>query len=294
MKKIYLKLTALAITAAMLLAFSACGGEEPSADSTDPALVESAAVTSNETETPSDVEAESQAVPASGEEPATQNGGGTDTPSTSKSPVTDNQAALTLYNNAANDVKSSKPAMTKERWTEFESLGKGGGSLEFLRDSINKLIPRPQDEVYSNGTNYNEIFPAIGQSWSSKLTLNEIQSISCTDDGSNYIVDMTLVSEDIPTSVTDYSTTKIGKAMAVNPGVELQKGVESVNGKLTGWDQTYHDCTIHAVVDKNTGKLKETTHTLYFSLTLKGNVVIPLPSNGVTVNLKITEIYTFS
>ncbi len=290
MKKIYLKLTALAITAAMLLAFSACGGEEPSADSTDPALVESAAVTPNETETPSDVEAESQAVPASGEEPATQNGGGTDTPSTSKSPVTDNQAALTLYNNAANSVKTDKPALHKERGTEF--IGFDNPS-NWLSELINKtgVIPKDDDLDFPAGTDYTNWFPPIGESWASKLTLNDLKSISCKDNGDTYTIEMTIKKSEIPTNLTDYSTTPVGRGMAINSTADLKAGAEAV-GSLTGCDQVYDNCTITAVIDKATGKMRSATHILNFKIYLTGTLIISL--DNFAVSLKITENYTMN
>ena len=290
MKKIWFQLTALAITASMLLAFSACGGEEPAAGSTDPALVESAGVAPDETETPSGVEAESQTEPVSGQEPATQNGGGTDTPSTPKSPVTDNQTALTLYNNAANSVKTDRPALHKERGTEF--IGFDNPS-EWLAELVNKtgVIPKDDDLNFPAGTDYTDWFPPIGESWASKLTLNDLKSISCKDNGDTYTIAMTIKKSEIPTDLADYSTTSVGRGMAINSTADLKAGAEAV-GTLTGCDQVYDDCTITAVIDKATGKMKSATHILNFKIYLTGTLVIPL--DHFAVSLRITENYTMN
>lgn len=283
MRTILIRLLSLSVAAAMFFTLNACSGGVDPSESTTAEQVIAADATVTQEEEPMDLTA--PAAPTSGTQEQS-----TDVPTSS--PVDSKALAVETYNRAANDVKASRPAMHKERATEFKGLSQENETLENMIKKLN-VLPPPENYSYQAGTNYNDKFPALNQSWSSKLTLQDVQSITCTDNGNDYIIDMTLPTDFIATSVSDYSTTTVGKAMGVNSGTELQKGVEGI-GTLTGWDQTYYDCTIHAVVDKTTGKLKETTHVLNFQLTLKGKVGINLPANGVTVTLRITEHYAFS
>lgn len=279
MKNILLKLTALAITASMLFVFASCGNDETETDNTT-APVESEGVM---TTTPAATE-----VPTEG---VSETETGTETESatapTDVSPVNDNAAALQLYNDAANDVKISKPALHKERGTEFIGFEEPS---EFLSGLVNStgVIPKDDNLDFPAGTDYTDWFPPIGESWASKLTLDDLKNISCTDNGDTYTINLTIIKSEIPTSMTDYTTTPVGRGMAINSTTALKEGASAV-GELTGCDQVYDNCTITAVIDKTTGKMKSATHVLNFQIRLTGKLIVTL--NDFAVTLRITENY---
>lgn len=127
MKSILLKLTALAITASMLFAFASCGN-----DTTDTPNTTNAAVTTSvqATEPPAtEIPTETETVAESTE--AT-------TAPAAVSPVDDDAAALQLYNDAANDIKISKPSLHKKRDIIFKGLQK---EIGWLADMVNPFIP---------------------------------------------------------------------------------------------------------------------------------------------------------
>lgn len=281
MKNILLKLTALAITASMLFVFASCGNDETETDNTT-APVESAGVM---TTTPAATE-----VPSEG---ASETETGTETESatapTDVSPVNDNAAALQLYNDAANDVKISKPSLHKKRDIIFKGLQK---EIGWLADMVNPFIPEGENETYPTGTDYTSIFPAIGESWSSKLTLNDLSNISCTDNGDTYTIILKLKDETIKTSTTDYTQTITGRAMAVNRSEEIRAGFGDA-GTLTVCDQDYYNCSITAVINKSTGKMVSCYHELNLKMYLGGNYgPITLNPDLIQPLLQITENYT--
>ncbi|MFR8011791.1 MAG: hypothetical protein ACLU8W_08570 [Clostridia bacterium] len=181
MKSILLKLTALAITASMLFAFAACGNDSTDTPNTTN-TAEAASVQTTEppaTEIPTETETAAESTEAS-------------TAPAEVSPVDDDAAALQLYNDAANDVKISKPALHKERGTEFIGFEEPS---EFLSGLVNStgVIPKDDNLDFPAGTDYTDWFPPIGESWASKLTLDDLKDISCTDNGDTYTIELTIV-----------------------------------------------------------------------------------------------------
>lgn len=296
MKSIYLKLTALAITAAMLLAFASCGNDDVTLeDSTGPdTSIESVLQTegsSDVAESDSDPESRaedaSQASQEGGQDQGQTSGGGQQTDQ--NSPVNNDAAALQLYNNAANDIKNSKPSLHKKRSIIFKGLQK---EIGWLADMVNAFIPEGEDETYPAGTDYTSIFPAIGQSWSSKLTLNDLSDVSCTDNGDTYKIVLRLKDETISTSTTDYTQTIIGRGMAVNQTDEIRAGFGDA-GTLTVCDQDYYNCSITATINKSTGKMVSCYHELNLKMYLGGNYgPITLNPDVIQPLLQITENYT--
>lgn len=278
MKNILLKLTALAITASMLFVFASCGNDETETDNTT-APVEPASVM---TTTPAATE-----VPSEG---ANETETGTETESatapTDVSPVNDNAAALQLYNDAANAIKSERPKLYKKRNIAFKGLKEDNPTLESMAAPF---IPEGEDETYAAGTDYTNIFPVIGESWSSKLTMADIKSITCEDKGDTYSLVIYLNDETIPTSVSDYTQTITGRAMAVNHGDEIQKGLGDA-GTLTDWTQDYYNCSIKAVINKSTGKMQSCYHEMFFTMHMSGKILFLNP-NDLQVRLQITENY---
>lgn len=277
MKSIFLKLAALAITASMLFAFASCGNETTTEA---PTTTEARGVATAQTTEPAATE-----VPTETETVAETSD--TSTAPAQVSPVDDDAAALQLYNDAANDVKISKPALHKERGTEFIGFEEPS---EFLSGLVNStgVIPKDDNLDFPAGTDYTDWFPPIGESWASKLTLDDLKDISCTDNGNTYTIELTIVKSEIPTSMTDYTTTPVGRGMAINSTEDLKAGAAAV-GELTGCDQIYDNCTITAVIDKATGKMQSATHVLNFQIRLTGKLVVTL--NDFAVTLRITENY---
>ncbi len=278
MKSILLKLTALAITASMLFAFAACGNDSTDTPNTTN-TAEAASVQTTEppaTEIPTETETAAESTEAS-------------TAPAEVSPVDDDAAALQLYNDAANDIKLSKPSLHKKRDIIFKGLQK---EIRWLADMVNPFIPEGENETYPAGTDYTSIFPAIGESWSSKLSLNDLNDISCTDNGDTYTIVLKLKDETIPTNTTDYSQTIIGRAMAVNHTDEIRAGFGDA-GTLSVCDQDYYNCSISAVINKATGKMVSCYHELNLKMYLGGNYgLITLNPDLVQPLLQITENYT--
>lgn len=273
MKNIFIKLAALAITASMLFAFASCGND--TTDTTNTAKTTSVQTAEPPaTEIPTETETVAESTEAS-------------TAPAAVSPVDDDAAALQLYNDAANDVKISKPALHKERGTEFIGFEEPSDFLGGLVNSTG-VIPKDDNLDFPAGTDYTDWFPPIGESWASKLTLDDLKDISCTDNGNTYTIKLTIVKSEIPTSLTDYTTTPVGRGMAINSTAALKEGAAAV-GELTGCDQIYDNCTITAVIDKATGKMQSATHILNFQIRLTGKLVVTL--NDFAVTLRITENY---
>ena len=117
----------------------------------------------------------------------------------------------------------------------------------------------------------------------------DIKSITCEDKGDTYSLVIYLNDETIPTSVSDYTQTITGRAMAVNHGDEIQKGLGDA-GTLTDWTQDYYNCSIKAVINKSTGKMQSCYHEMFFTMHMSGKILFLNP-NDLQVRLQITENY---
>lgn len=282
MHHIFMRTGACALAAALVLMMSACSSEvidEPDSTTGSNAV----AATGEETLKPTQESSAEESTDVSGTEEADAS------TAPAKTPVQDKQEALRVFNSAANAVKTEKPAMKKERYTKFIGFEKEN---EFLQKALEKanVIPKEDPVNFPKGTNYDALYPMFHYAWASKLSMQDIQSISCQESGSNYSLHIDMPDELIPTNTTDYSKYKHGRAMGVITGTEIKKMMGGDD--LTKYDQLYSKCSIDAVVNKTTGQMVKATYVLNFKMTISGKVM-GIPLKNLSVSLQITEIYSF-
>ena len=221
------------------------------------------------------------------------------TPTVTELTDTSSQADILAYfNTAINKVKPNAKQITLNSEVNSTAGGISGnlpGTLTSMADSLiaDNMGPKDLsslDPGLVNATTTeqkNAMFPVENESWSSKLTADDISSATYTEADGKYTITI-LVKEDAPSTDTAHGTGHNGKVFSVimpsivtdnaGPAASLIKDVK------TG----HKDGKIVVTVDKETGNVETATYYFVWTLSLKAlgmEVSIPF---GLEKNFTIT------
>ena len=221
------------------------------------------------------------------------------TPTVTELTDTSSQADILAYfNTAINKVKPNAKQITLNSEVNSTAGGISGnlpGTLTSMADGLIADNMGPKDLssldpglVNATTTDQkNAMFPVENESWSSKLTADDISSATYTEADGKYTITI-LVKEDAPSTDTAHGTGHNGKAFSVimpsivtdnaGPAASLIKDVK------TG----HKDGKIVVTVDKETGNVETATYDFVWTLSLKAlgmEVSIPF---GLEKNFTIT------
>ena len=221
------------------------------------------------------------------------------TPTVTELTDTSSQADILAYfNTAINKVKPNAKQITLNSEVNRTAGGISGnlpGTLTSMADGLIADNMGPKDLssldpglVNATTTDQkNAMFPVENESWSSKLTADDISSATYTEADGKYTITI-LVKEDAPSTDTAHGTGHNGKVFSVimpsivtdnaGPAASLIKDVK------TG----HKDGKIVVTVDKATGNVEAATYYFVWTLSLKAlgmEVSIPF---GLEKNFTIT------
>lgn len=221
------------------------------------------------------------------------------TPTVTELTDTSSQADILAYfNTAINKVKPNAKQITLNSEVNSTAGGISGnlpGTLTSMADGLIADNMGPKDLssldpglVNATTTDQkNAMFPVENESWSSKLTADDISSATYTEADGKYTITI-LVKEDAPSTDTAHGTGHNGKVFSVimpsivtdnaGPAASLIKDVK------TG----HKDGKIVVTVDKATGNVEAATYYFVWTLSLKAlgmEVSIPF---GLEKNFTIT------
>lgn len=221
------------------------------------------------------------------------------TPTVTELTDTSSQADILAYfNTAINKVKPNAKQITLNSEVNSTAGGISGnlpGTLTSMADGLIADNMGPKDLssldpglVNATTTDQkNAMFPVENESWSSKLTADDISSATYTEADGKYTITI-LVKEDAPSTDTAHGSGHNGKVFSVimpsivtdnaGPAASLIKDVK------TG----HKDGKIVVTVDKETGNVETATYYFVWTLSLKAlgmEVSIPF---GLEKNFTIT------
>lgn len=132
----------------------------------------------------------------------------------------------------------------------------------FMGDKKAEDMPAPATTVEAK----NAIFPVENESWSSKLTVDDIESATCKDNSSAYEITIK-VKEDAVSADTAHGVGHNGKVFSVIQASTIMANIPSVvSGILKEAETGHKDGIITVTVDKATGNV--TSANYYFTWTL--------------------------
>ena len=278
------KLVAVVIALVLLCSAASCGKETRDPEPTDAPSAEATTEETVPAETTEDIfeetteavaeetaaqETTAQAETATEEEPATEE----ETEAESTAPKT--KAEVIAYlNDALNAVKANRPGFTKAYKRD------AAGDISGLPGWLSSIIRQNETKTYQKGTDYTDIFPAAGYSWSSRLRESDVTKFSIEENGKFYDIRVDLGTE---TNPTPGETSSYGRCMSV----VTVSSAESIPG-IKNVSMNYHDGYVTARVDSETNRIVRCT----FSAAADVQATVSILGDVSVSNIVSTETFT--
>ena len=247
------KLLAAALVLALLCLSAACGkgtndpepAESTTAETSTEEIAPVAAAEETLAETTGSISAETteqetstQAESTTEEQTEEQTEAQTEEQSTA--PKTKAQV-IAYLNDALNAVKANRPGFTKAYKRD------ASGDITGLPGWLSNIIRQNETKTYQKGTDYTDIFPAAGYSWSSRLRESDVTKFSIEENGKYYDIRVDLGNE---TNPTPGETSSYGRCMSV----VTVSSAESIPG-IKNVSMQYHNGYVTARVDAETNRI---------------------------------------
>lgn len=303
------KIIALVLALCFVFAFAACKKDKDNSDTTtgEPNTSANGETIANdessEAESVSGDESTEAQTDASGNtvapatEKNTQGSGSQGGISTASKPST--KAEIVAYfNKAINDVKPNAKSVTRVSETNYRS-----GNITGVPSIVDKLVGgidsfvdgqlkknSKGSETFSNSAAIKANFPVENESWSSKLTANDVASATCTEAGGVYTITIKTVADKASSNVHHGSGHAPKVFSVVLPSVindQFSSGVlKSVAKafKIGTAQMEYPSSTVTVKVDAKTSRVINATYDAKWTIHLPlGDEMVVLPFGTKTI-----------
>lgn len=304
------KIIALVLALCFVFAFAACkkdkdNGDTTAAEANTSANGETIANDeSSEAESVSGDESTEAETDASGNTVApeetkknTQGGGSQGGSSTASKPST--KAEIVAYfNKAINDVKPNAKSVTRVSETNYRSGNITGvpSLVETFVGDIDEFVDgqlkknSKGSETFSNSAAIKANFPVENESWSSKLTANDVASATCTEAGGVYTITIKTVADKASSNVHHGSGHAPKVFSVVLPSVindQFSGGALKLLAKaikIGTAQMEYPSSTVTVKVDAKTSRVINATYDAKWTIHLPlGDKMVVLPFGTKTI-----------
>lgn len=221
-----------------------------------------------------------------------------ETPTVTELTDTSSQADILAYfNTAINKVKPNAKQITLTKETNSRAgdvtgdlpLGISTGTADsiisaFMGDKdVSSTAPATSVEQK------NAMFPVENESWSSKLTADDISSATYKDNGTTYEIEIK-VKEDPVSADTSHGNGHNGKAFSIiMPSIIMDNIPSIVSGILKEAETGHKDGVIKVIVDKETGNVTSANYYFTWMLHVTGSMGLDATMTfGLEKNFTIT------
>lgn len=207
-----------------------------------------------------------------------------DAPSTGAPATTEEIVAL--YNESANKVKTSAATATRNYQDMRINKLELPSALQALADSaIEKYVkPNMTPEVYTGTAEITEKYPVSGTDFASKLKPEYVESITCTDNGTEYVIDIKMKDQMNPVYRGGEGVASIFWTMNIDDIANNVPGLEKA-------ELSYYDCVATAKIDKATGNMTYSKFVYNFDMILDVKIVVSLHA---LASLTVDEEYVMT
>lgn len=303
------KIIALVLALCFVFAFAACKKDKDNSDTTtgEPNTSANGETIANdessEAESVSGDESTEAQTDASGntvapEETKKDNKGGSQGGSTTASKPATKAEIVDYFNKAINDVKPHAKSVTRVSETNYRS-----GKITGVPSIVDKLVGgidsfvdgqlkknSKGSETFSNPAAIKANFPVENESWSSKLTANDVASATCTEAGGVYTITIKTVADKASSNVHHGSGHAPKVFSVVLPSVindQFSGGVlKSVakTFKIGTAQMEYPSGTVTVKVDAKTSRVINATYDAKWTIHLPlGDEMVVLPFGTKTI-----------
>ena len=157
---------------------------------------------------------------------------------------------ITLFNDSANKIKTTAKRATRNYQDMKINSLEVPGALQALADgAISKFVkPNMTPEVYEGTDAVKEKYPVSGTDFASKLKAEYVDTITCTDNGTEYVIDIKLKDQLNPVYRSGEGVGSIFWTMNIDDIANNAPGFQSA-------ELSYYNCTATAKIDKATGNM---------------------------------------
>lgn len=192
---------------------------------------------------------------------------------------------LALFNESANKIKTGASKATRNYQDIRVENIELPSALQALGDTlVEKFVTPDFTPVEWTGADIAEHYPVGGHDFVSKLTEADVANATCTDNGTEYEVVLTINPEDNPVPDSGVKTNAIFWVM--NP--------EDISANVPGLQScnlAYHDCKVTAKIDKATGNMTYAFYEFRFDIDVAIKVLATLNAG---VDVAVDEEYVIA
>ena len=303
------KIIALVLALCFVFAFAACKKDKDNGDTTtgEPNTSANGETVANDESTDAEpasgdesTEAETDASgnTVAPEETKKDNQGGNQGGSSTASKPATKAEIVAYFNKAINGVKPNAKSVTRVSETNYRS-GKITGVPSFVNSLVGGIDSfvdgqlkknSKGSETFSNSAAIKANFPVENESWSSKLTANDVASATCTEAGGVYTITIKTVADKASSNVSHGSGHAPKVFSVVLPSVindQFSGGVlKSVakTFKIGTAQMEYPSGTVIVKVDAKTSRVINATYDAKWTIHLPlGDEMVVLPFGTKTI-----------
>lgn len=189
---------------------------------------------------------------------------------------------VALFNESANKIKTTAKKATRNYQDMRINKLEVPSALQSLCDTaIAKFVkPNMTPEVYE-GALIAEKYPVSGTDFASKLKPEYLETITCTDNGTEYVIDIKMKDQQNPVYRSGEGVGSIFWTMNIDDIANNAPGFESA-------ELSYYNCTATAKIDKATGNMTYSKFLYNFDMDVKIKMVVSLQA---LASLSVEEEY---
>ena len=292
------KIIALVLALCFVFAFAACKKDKDNGDTTtgEPNTSANGETVANDESTEAETDASGNTVAP--EETKKDNQGGNQGGSSTASKPATKAEIVAYFNKAINGVKPNAKSVTRVSETNYRS-GKITGVPSFVNSLVGGIDSfvdgqlkknSKGSETFSNSAAIKANFPVENESWSSKLTANDVASATCTEAGGVYTITIKTVADKASSNVSHGSGHAPKVFSVVLPSVindQFSSGVlKSVakTFKIGTAQMEYPSGTVTVKVDAKTSRVINATYDAKWTIHLPlGDEMVVLPFGTKTI-----------
>lgn len=310
------KILAIVLALCFVLSFAACKGKDTDADTTDPSTAAGEVITDDDGETvAADDSTDADTSGEESTEPATGVDGQTLAPEeTKKDAQSGSQGAavsakpsskaeiVEYFNTVINDVKPHAKSITRKSETNYRN-----GNITGVPSVVDKLVGGIDEFVdgqlsknskgsatFTSAADKKANFPVENETWSSKLTVNDVASATCTENNGVYTIVIKTVADKASSTVTHGSGHAAKAFNVVLPSVindQFSSGVLKTVAKafkIGTAQMEYPSSTVTIKVNAKTNKVTDATYDA------KWTIHLPLGDDMVVLPFGTKSVYSIA
>lgn len=185
----------------------------------------------------------------------------TQAPAASTGAYTTPEEIVALFNESAGKIKTTAVRATRNYQDMKINSLEVPSALQALCDTaIAKFVkPNMTPEVYEGTDMVKEKYPVSGTDFASKLKTEYVNTITCTDNGTEYVIDILMNDQKNPVYRSGEGVGSIFWTMNIDDIASNAPGFQSA-------DLSYYNCKATAKIDKATGNMTYTKFDYNFDM----------------------------